>query len=166
MKGQAELETRAVLVGLLQHPRLADLHGEDVSALRIDDAGLDRLRAAIFAALAANHDLDNSGLAHDLARQGLGQFADDLRRSNRLDFSFTRPRTPAAIAEQDLACVVAHLMALQRIDEELANLRARYDSLVQSEFEEQQRLRAERARVETELIELAQVRRGDGALDQ
>ncbi len=55
-------------------------------------------------------------------------------------------------------------MALQRIDEDLANLRARYDSLVQSEFEEQQRLRTERARVERELIELAEARRGDGAI--
>ena len=80
---------------------------------------------------------------------------------NRLDFSFTRPRTPAAIADQDLACVVGHLMALQRIDEDLADLRARYDSLVQSEFEEQQRLRAEKARVERELIDLAEARRGD-----
>jgi DNA primase len=162
----AEIETRAVIVGLIEHPRLADLNGEAIARLRIDDAQLSRLRAAIFAALSANHDLDKTGLAHDLAKQGLGQYADDLRRMNRLDFSFTRPRTPAATAEQDLACVVGHLMALQRIDEDLADLRARYDSLVQSEFEDQQRLRAERARVERELIDLAERRRGDAAAGQ
>ncbi len=140
------------------------MHGEAISELRIDDANLSRLRAAIFAAISANHDLDKPALAHDLETQGLGHLAEDIRRMNRLDFSFTHSRTPTAIAEQDLACVVGHLMALQRIDEDLADLRARYDSLVQSEFEDQQRLRAERARVETELIELAETRRGDGAI--
>lgn len=157
----AEIETRAVMVGLLTHPHIADVHGETISHLHIADPQLDRLRSAIFSAISRNHDLDKDGLAHDLAAQGLGQYVEDLRHMNRLDFSFTRPRTPAAIADQDLACVVGHLMALQRIDEDLADLRARYDSLVQSEFEEQQRLRAEKARVERELIDLAEARRGD-----
>lgn len=161
MLSPAEIETRAVMAGLLTHPHLADVHGEAISHLHIGEPQLDRLRSAIFSAISRNHDLDKEALAHDLAAQGLGQYADDLRRMNRLDFSFTRPRTPAAIADQDLACVVGHLMALQRIDEDLADLRARYDSLVQSEFEEQQRLRAEKARVERELIDLAEARRGD-----
>lgn len=164
MKGRigqalAELETRAVIVGLLEYPHLADMYGEEISALHIADPALSRLRSAIFGAIAANHDLDNAGLQHDLANQGLGQFADDLRRKNRLDFSFTRPRTPAAIAEEDLACVVGHLMALQRIDYDLVILRQRHASLNQEEFEELKRLRSERERVEGELIELARARR-------
>lgn len=158
-----ELETQAIIVGLTQYPSLAGIYGEAISALGISDPALAKLRSAILAAAATNHDLDKGTLAHDLASQGLGQYAEDLRRMNRLDFSFTQPRTPAATADRDLACVVGHLMALQRIDEDLADLRARYDSLVLSEFEEQQRLRAERARVERELIDLAEARRGDDA---
>jgi DNA primase len=155
----------AIFRGLLDRPELAEAHAEDIASLYIADPQLTALRTAIFAAVSRNPDLDKDALAHDLAAQGLGQYAEHIRQQryarNRLDFSFTRPRTPAAIADQDLACVVGHLMALQRIDEDLADLRARYDSLVQSEFEEQQRLRAEKARVERELIDLAEARRGD-----
>jgi DNA primase len=162
-QSQSERELAAVIVGLLEHPQLIDSASEAISALAITDPQVQRLRAALFAAQARNPDLDKAALANDLLQQGLGQLADEVRHKNRLQFSFTRPRTPAAIAEQDLACVVAHLMALQRIDQDLADLRARYDSLVQSDFDEQQRLRAERARVEAELVGLASARREDSA---
>ena len=158
-----EREVVAILAGLLTHPEIADQVGEVVAELKIGDPALARLRSAIFRATAADPELDTKQLHADLDRRGLGQLAEDVGKRNRLTFSFTRPRTPAAVAAEDLACVAGHLMALARIEVEQADIRGREDWLTQDEYDRRVFLTTEKARVERELAELAEGRRTDAA---
>ena len=154
-----EREMTAILVGLLEHPQLADGEAEAVATLAIADPELARLRSAIFRAVAADPALDKAALASDLDRRGLGQLAERVTVSNRLTFSFTRPRTPAATAAADLACVAGHLMALARIDDENSELGSRGASWTQADVDRRTLLNRERLRLVNELKELAQGRR-------
>ncbi|MEM7524884.1 MAG: DNA primase [Pseudomonadota bacterium] len=150
---------RAILAGLILHPQALEVCEEDVAALDIRDTDLARLRDAIFRSVSDDPALDKDALAHDLNARGLGQLAEQVVLANRLDFSFTRPRTPAAQAAEELASVAAHLMALAQMDIEEADLRARYDTLSEEEFERRTTLTYERLRIENELRGLAQGRR-------
>ena len=152
-------EINAILVGLLTFPQLVDTCGEAVAQLHIADPEHARLRAAIFRAVSGNPALDKSQLATDLTSRGLGHLAEQVTVSNRLDFSFTRSRTPSARAAEDLACVAGHLMALAHIELEEADLRARYDTLSQEEFDRRSALTYEKLRIEDELRALALGRR-------
>ncbi|MBZ6378886.1 DNA primase [Pacificimonas flava] len=154
-----EREIVAMLSALLARPELAAETGDALAELEIADPDLARLRSAIFHASAADPELDKNALRDDLSRRGLGQLADDVSNSNRLTFSFTRPRTPAAVAAEDLACVAGHLMALAHVEAEQAEIRSRGDWLTEEEFERRVFLSMEKARVERELAELAQGRR-------
>ncbi len=63
------------------------------------------------------------------------------------------------MAAEDLACVAGHLMALAHIDVEEADLRARYDTLSQQDFDNRTALTKEKLRIDNELRALAQGRR-------
>ncbi|MGB7405345.1 MAG: DNA primase, partial [Pacificimonas sp.] len=152
-------EVRALLAGLLHYPEAADLVGEEIAGLDIEDASAARLRAGICRAISANPALDKSALRDDLARRGLGQLAEEVMASNRLAFGFTRPRTPAAAAAEELACVARHLTALAALDDEDAELRLRYATLTQDEFDRRRELTTARKEIEDELRLLAQGRR-------
>ncbi|MEE4349442.1 MAG: DNA primase [Pacificimonas sp.] len=158
-KSPYERELMALFAGLLERPDLALHADEPLSELDIADPDLARLRSAIFRAVADDPELDKAALHTDLTARGLGQLAETIRRSNRLAFSFTRPRTPAADAAADLACVAGHLMALATIEAEQAEIRAREDWLTEEEFERRVFLSTERTRLEQELAGLAEGRR-------
>lgn len=161
-----DAELAAVIVGLLEHPVIAEGHVEAIAELPVSEPRLKRLRSAILDAFAVAPDLDKNQLSHTLAAEGLGALADEVRISNRLSFSFTRAETPLHIAARDLACVVDSLMARRRIEEELSQVTARLrQSMAESDFAEQQRLLRERMSVDQELIRLAQRLREEAATE-
>lgn len=168
-RGAMDAELTAVLVGLIEHPQLAADHAEMIAHLPVGESRLARLRAAILDAAAHDPHLDKAGLAHTLAVEGLGALAEEVRRSNRLAFSFTRAQTPLALANRDLACVVDSLMARHRVGQELSRLQVEYRAAMnvpglteeqqlrlESMRTEQERLVAEQQRAEQELMRLAQ----------
>ena len=163
LAGQAPADRTvlALLAGLLEYPALADSHAEDLARLPLGAGRHQRLLHAILDAVAAQPDLDKSLLDQHLAQAGLGDLAVDVRQSNRLGYSFTRPQMETEAANRDLALVVGHLMARHRIDLELERVRASYHDLGPEGFETQQRLRQERNRIEQDLMQLAQQGRGD-----
>jgi DNA primase len=164
-QGQAQGEVAALIVGLLEHPNLADRHGEALARL---DAGvpLQRLLGAILDSLTHAPDLDKAALSHDLLVRGVAPLAIDVRKLNRLGFSFTKPAPPdngsghAADVERDFAGVVDTVLARTRIDSELQAATARFArSSSEADWAAQQRLRAERAGLDAALMKLAEARR-------
>jgi DNA primase len=156
-------ELAALLVGLLEHPGLADLHGEALAGLEASEPQLMALRAAILDAAIIAPDLDKAALAHTLASSGLTPLCEEVRRSNRLSFSFTRADTELAVASDHFGHVVGNLMARRRIDEELAQVTTRFRlSMSDDDYAAQQRLLAERQRANTLLMQLAARQRDAG----
>jgi DNA primase len=150
----------AVLAGLLTHPALADRHSETVAALPMSDARQVQLRDAILSALATSPDLESEGLRHDLEARGLGELAEAIRRSNRvnrLQFSFTRAETLLAVAMRDFGAVVEAIAARARIEAELASVTSRFRvSMAEEDFVLQCDLLAERVEVDAAIMRLAE----------
>ena len=167
----AAQEIAALLVGLLEHPTLADRCGERLAHLDAGDGAARTLLAAILDALTHEPDLDKSALTHNLRGRGLAELEAQVRASNRLGFSFTKPPPPdpdsghAADVERDFVAVVDTVLARARIDGELAAATRRFAiSECEADWTAQQRLRAERAAVDATLMVLAETRR-DANLD-
>ena len=162
-RGVGSGEILAVIVGLLEHPGLADRHGEQLATLDAGPPPLTRLLDAILSALTHEPDLDKAALATDLQAHGLSAIAADVRASNRLGFSFTRPTPPdkgsghVVQVERDFAAVVDTVLARTRIEGELAATTARFaQTASEADWNAQQRLRAERAQVDAALMKLAE----------
>ena len=162
----AKGETAALIVGLLEYPALADRCGERLAGLDAGDAPSRRLLAAILEALTHDPELDKASLTHNLRGRGLAEIAAQVRQSNRLGFSFTKPSPPdpdsghAASVERDFAAVVDTVLARTRIEGELAAATARYARAETVEnYAAQQRLRAERVGLDAVLMEMAEASR-------
>ena len=160
-------EHLALLVGVLENPRLADRFGESLAHLELEDVQLKRLLFAVLDAVTHDPDLDKAALSHDLHVRGLAEIADQVRNSNLLGFSFTRSALPdqvsghAAAIERDFAAVVDTVLLRTRIESELAAATARYaQSETQSNWDAQQRLRAEKASINAMLMSLTETLRG------
>lgn len=156
-------EVTAILAGLLEHPWLADRHGERLATLDAGNPALARLLDAILERLSHEPDLDKSALSHDLHGLGLSPQADQVRQSNRLGFSFTKPSPPdlgsghEASVERDFAAVVDTVLARTRIEGELAAVTARFaQTASEADWNAQQRLRAERSQVDALLMSIAE----------
>ena len=159
-------ELLAILVGLLEHPSLADSCGERLAGLDLDDAALGRLLGGILDALNHDPELDKASLTHNLRGRGLIEIALGVRAANRLGFVFTQATPPdpdsghAARVERDFAAVVDTVLARARIDGELAAATQRFAiSGSEADWTAQQRLRAERAGVDGRLMALAEAAR-------
>ncbi len=162
----ARQEIAALLVGLLEHPGLADACGERLAHLDAGDGPAQTLLGGILDALTHEPELDKAALTHNLRGRGLAELADRVRASNRLGFSFTKPSPPdpgsghEAALERDFAAVVDTVLARTRIDGELAAATRRFaNSESEADWTAQQRLRAERAAVDGTLMRLAETRR-------
>ncbi len=160
-QGSVDRTMLALMAGLIERPNLAGIHAETLAQLPQADARHARLMAALLDAVAHAPDLDKSQLNEHLGDAGLVEIADEVRRTNRLDFSFVRPQSPTDVANRDLACVVEHLMARHRIDMELDRIRSSYAVLEQEGFEMQQRLRDEKNRIDLDLMRMVQQGRED-----
>jgi DNA primase len=154
-RGAGDAEVTAVLDGLLLHPTLAEDHAEAIAQLHIASARLCELRAAILDAAVTCAPLDMNALTNTLADRGLSALAAEVRRSNRLKFSFNRPDAGIDRASQDLASVVDALAARHHIEKELQRLRPAYESLDQSVIDRQRQLREAEAAVRERLVRLA-----------
>ncbi len=151
-----EVILTALMAGLLEHPALAAVHGETLAKLGISDPGLARLRELLLDAAMRDPHLDKSALDHNLASAGVGALADEVRRSNRLAFSFTRPGGDSARAAQDLGAVLDVLAALEAIEAALGEATARLSSTAaQEDLDEQQRLRRQKDSLDARLKSLA-----------
>jgi DNA primase len=160
--GSGSGEIGALLLGLLVHPRLADQHGEALSALPIADPRQSGLRDAMLAALAVAPDLESAGLKHNLETLGLGDVAQAAVTGNRLRFSFTRVDTVLATASRDFGMMVETIAARARIETELALATARLrSSLDEVDFRHQQLLLAERVEIDAAMMRLAESLRDD-----
>ena len=98
--------------------------------------------------------------------RGLAEIAANVRNANRLGFVFTQATPPdpasghAARVERDFAAVVDTVLARTRIDGELAAATRRFASSgSEADWAAQQRLRAERAGVDSALMALAEAAR-------
>lgn len=163
-KPRGDDELAILLVGLLEHPGIADLHGETVAELAAPSPTLARLRDAVLGVLAASPDLDKAGLGHNLAISGFGPALDSLRRAHRLGLSFTKAGTDPDVAAHDFGAYAHAVLARRRIDAGLEAATARLrNSLSDGDFAAQQALLGERLRIEGELADLAaRLRARDG----
>ena len=153
---------RAILVGLITHPALADRHGETLAGLPIADPGQARLRDALLSALALVPDLEMTALRHDLQSRGLDDLVERTIRGNRCGFPSPGRRLPFDVATRDFGLLVETIAARTRVEGELAAATARLRSSFESaDFERQQALLAERVELDSAMMRLAESLRGD-----
>jgi DNA primase len=151
----------ALIAGGLERPGLFVRHAEALAALPLASDALSRLRSALFEAVATLPHLDKASLQHTLDAAGVGALAKEVRRDNRLAFSFTRSGGDDARAEDDFVHVLDALVARRALDLALAEATARFRaSLGDADYAEQQRVLGEREAVDARLKALA--RRDDG----
>lgn len=152
----ANLIQTALMAGLLDYPHVAVSHHETLLKLDLKDQRLAQLRESVLDAVIRDPHLDKSALAHNLANAGIGTLADEVRRSNRLAFSFTRQGGDSEKAAGDLAAVLEVLAALQAVEIALGNATARFRlSAAQDDFDDQQKLRRQKDDLELRLKTLA-----------
>lgn len=155
-QGVPTLLARAVLAGLLRHPRVLASHAEAVAALPLADESLHRLRNALLDAAFGSAALDSARLGTILADVGLAGTKETLLTSNGLAFSFLRGNADSGRAERDLAAAIEALAARPELEAALAAVTARLAaSPDEAGFAEQSRLRAARDEADRALAALA-----------
>jgi len=152
----ADATLRAILAGVIEHPMLAVAQGERLARLSIGDPGLARLREIIVDAAMRDPNLDKRTLDNNLAAAGVGALAEEVRRSNRLAFSFTRRDCDDDRAGRDLATVLEALSSRLAVDAALTGATSRFRiTLADEDYAEQQRLLGERNALDARLRSLA-----------
>jgi DNA primase len=155
-KGVEPMFARAILAGLLRHPRVIMACAEAVSALAFADDELSRLRNILIDAAFDYPDLETDALVTICDHVGEGEIARSLLGADRLAFSFTRKEADGELARRDLAMAIEALAARPELDTALAAATARLsDVWDEAGFDEQQRLRAARDEADRKLAELA-----------
>src|SRR3546814_15563824 len=102
---------KLVFAWFLERPALIGQAAESLARLEISHQGLARLRESLLDAAMRNPHLDKSALDHNLATAGVGALADEVSRSTRLAFSFTRHGVDSGRAVQALGAVLDVLAA-------------------------------------------------------
>jgi DNA primase len=155
-RGGLPLETaRAVLAGLLRHPQLIAEHAEAIAELDLADRESARLRDILLGAAMTHGELDPERLNTILADSGAAPFAEKLRQTRGLAFSFNRRDAEPERACRDLVLVIDTLAARPGLDAALEAATARLKEIGdEAAFQEQQRLRAARDEAEKQLASL------------
>ena len=155
-KGALPVETaRAVLGGLLRHPEVIPEHAEAIAALAFADRESLDLRDVLLSAAMINGELDQQRLNTILAEHGAAPFAEKLRQTRGLAFSFNRRDAEPERARRDLVLVIDTLAARPGLDAALEAATARLKEMGdEAAFQEQQRLRAARDEAEQQLASL------------
>ena len=148
---------RAVLAGLLRFPGEIVVHRESLAGLDPEDAGLARLLDALLEASDREETVETSRLLTILGESGVYNMAKGLLRADALHFTFTRDEEDRRRAQRDLAEAIAVIVAMPRIEAELAAVtRAMAEELDEAIFARQQTLRQLKADLAERAAELAQ----------
>lgn len=148
---------RAVLAGLLRFPAEIIVHRESLAGLETGDAALGRLLDALLEAADREETVETERLLTILGESDLYNMAKGLLRADALHFTFTRDEADRRRAQRDLAEAIAVIVAMPRIEAELAAVtRAMADDLDEAGFARQQSLRKLRADLAARAAELAQ----------
>jgi DNA primase len=148
---------RAVLAGLLRFPSEIVVHRESLAGLAVADPDLSRLLDALLAAAEREETVETDRLLTILGRSDVYNMAKGLLRADALHFTFTRDEADRRRAQRDLAEAIAVIVAMPRIDAELAAVtRAMAEQLDEAGFARQQALRQLREELSARAAELAQ----------
>ncbi|HZV58032.1 MAG TPA: DNA primase [Sphingobium sp.] len=152
---------RAVLAGLLRFPAEIVVHRESLAGLAPSDVGLARLLDALLEAADREETVETDRLLTILGDSDVYNMAKGLLRADALHFTFTRDEADRQRAQRDLAEAIAVIVAMPRIDAELAAVtRAMADELADAAWEagfaRQQALRKLKADLTARMAELAQ----------
>jgi DNA primase len=155
-KGALPVEmVRAVLAGLLLHPEVIPEHVQAIADLVLGDEEAERLRDILLSAAMSHGELDPERLNTILARSGAAPYAEKLRQTRGLAFSFNRRDAEPERARRDLVLVIDTLAARPGLDAALEAATARLKEIGdEAAFQEQQRLRAARDEAEKQLASL------------
>jgi DNA primase len=155
--GGDTLLLRAVLAGLLHFPSEIIVHREALASLDTADERLARLLDALLEASDREETVETERLLTILGERELYNMAKGLLRADALHFTFTRAEADRRRAQRDLAEAIAVIVAMPRIEAELAAVtRAMADHLDEAGFVRQQSLRKLKADLAARVAELAQ----------
>lgn len=155
--GGDTLLLRAVLAGLLRFPSEIIVHREALSSLRPGDMRLARLLDALIGSCDEEETVETEALLTILAERDLYNMARGLLRADALHFTFTRIEADRQRAQRDLAEAIAVIVAMPRIDAELAAVtRAMAENLDEAGYARQQSLRKLKTDLASRVAELAQ----------
>lgn len=155
--GGDTLLLRAVLAGLLRFPGEIMVHREALASLRPADSHLARLLDALLATCDREETVETEALLTILGERDLYNMAKGLLRADALHFTFTRAEADRRRAQRDLAEAIAVIVAMPRIEAELAAVtRAMAETLDEAGYARQQSLRKLKADLASRVAELAQ----------
>lgn len=155
--GGDTLLLRAVLSGLLHLPGEIIVHREALASLNPADEESRRLLDALLEASDREETVETERLLTILGERDLYNMAKGLLRADALHFTFTRAETDRRRAQRDLAEAIAVIVAMPRIEAELAAVtRAMAENLDEAGYARQQSLRKLKADLAARVAELAQ----------
>jgi DNA primase len=155
--GRDTLLLGAVLAGLLRFPAEIIVHREALAGLAPEDGRLADLLDALLEASDREETVETDRLLTILGERDLYNMAKGLLRADALHFTFTRAEADRKRAQRDLAEAIAVIVAMPRIEAELAAVtRAMADNLDEAGYARQQSLRQLKADLATRVAELAQ----------
>ncbi|MBB5986328.1 DNA primase [Sphingobium lignivorans] len=155
--GSDAMLLRAVIAGLLRFPEEILIHREALASLTLTDERLARLLDRLIEASDIQETVETERLLTILGDSEVYNMAKGLLRADALQFTFTRAETDRQRAQRDLAEAIAVIVAMPRIDAELAAVtRAMADQLDEAGFARQQSLRKLKADLAARVAELAQ----------
>ncbi|MBO9579975.1 MAG: DNA primase [Sphingobium sp.] len=111
---------RAVLAGLLRFPGEILVHRESLAGLEPADRGLARLLDALLEAADREETVETKRLLTILGDSDVYNMAKGLLRADALHFTFTGDEADRRRAQRDLAEAIAVIVAMPRIEAELA----------------------------------------------
>jgi len=148
---------RAILAGLLRFPGEIIVHREALCGLMPADPSLAALLDAMIEASDREETVETDRLLTILGESDVYNMAKGLLRADALHFTFTRDETDRRRARRDLAEAIAVIVAMPRIEAELAAVtRAMADDLDEASFARQQMLRKTKADLAARMADLAQ----------
>ena len=155
--GGDTLLLRAVLAGLLRFPAEILVHRESLAGLNPSDRSLARLLDALLEAADREETVETGHLLTILGEGDVYNMAKGLLRADALHFTFTGDDADRRRAQRDLAEAIAVIVAMPRIEAELAAVtRAMADELDEAGFARQQALRKLKVDLAARAAELAQ----------
>jgi DNA primase len=148
---------RAVLAGLLRFPGEIFVHREALASLTPEDERLARLLDALIDAADHEETVETERLLTILGERDLYNMAKGLLRADALHFTFTRAEADRRRAQRDLAEAIAVIVAMPRIEAEMAAVtRAMAENLDEAGYARQQSLRKLKADLMARVAELTQ----------